>query len=228
MNDSLLGVGQFVPHQLHFMRLSAGGPCETSRPASALTSKPSQYARRSSPRGIEMVGRVGAEIDAQRAVATKTGDHPFGIVAEVARRSKLDPFDQRGRFAQQIFAIGFVSGHALKIRRLPDGNRLSARDAADHLAAPGRDVERERIAFGFADVSQLVADLEHGVDDLRIPLPCRPRRGESGRACRRPCPCDTVGRSPWRRTSRPRPRSAPTAESRRPPGRAGSLAVPCS
>ena len=35
---------------------------------------------------------------------------------------------------------------------------------------PIGDVERERVALGFADVAQLVADLEDRVDDLGVPL----------------------------------------------------------
>ncbi len=58
-------------------------------------------------RGVEVIGRVLAKVNARGAVATKSDHDAIGRV----RPRKLDPLDQRRGLGQQIFAGLFLARH---------------------------------------------------------------------------------------------------------------------
>ena len=68
--------------------------------------------------GVEVVGGVaadlaGRQVEAQAAVAVEPGDDRLPAEAEFAAA------DERGRLGEQVFAVGFVAGHAVSF----DGGR---------------------------------------------------------------------------------------------------------
>ena len=62
-----------------------------------------------------MINRVFAEKDAERAITSKSGDD---VCIRIAR-GKLDPFDKRSSFAEQVFPVPNKLGEleAVKGRR---------------------------------------------------------------------------------------------------------------
>ena len=135
-------------------------------------------------------------------IADRIGQHE-GSARSVRRARSLRGADLRG-WIRRVPCVqhSTLSAHD---ERLARRGRLRGRG----VGVPIGDVERERVALVFADAAELVADLEGRVDDFGVPLLAGAVAEDRVELFVRDAFAVRAGRSTWRRSNRPRPRSGP-------------------
>jgi len=105
----LFRVRQRPTHQLYLIGLSNSLQRNELAPL-GLQYSPISVGSAELSKGIEVIGRISAKIDAHRSVGTEPHDDVLTFFRTGG--SELNAFHQGGRFTEQVFPIRFFSSHA--------------------------------------------------------------------------------------------------------------------